>query len=197
MLLTLIAPQVTTAELSATESDVITEMNLARTNPKAYATHLKIYKKTFIDSHTYTTGSARVRTQEGTKAVDKAITFLLTTKPVPALTHAKGLSRAAHDHVLDQGPGGHIGHTGTDKSSFVQRIERYGTAQGGAENIAYGPSRARDIVIQLIVDDGVPNRGHRKNIFNASFDSTGVSIGNHSKFNTMCVITYGTRFKEK
>ena len=129
-LTTVLIPYTASAELTATENAVITEMNLARTNPKAYATHLKIYKKTFIDSHTYTTGSVRVRTQEGTKAVDEAITFLLTTKPLRTLTHAAGLSRAAHDHVLDQGPGGHVGHTGTDKSTFIQRIERHVLVRG-------------------------------------------------------------------
>lgn len=197
IVLALSTPLAATAELSENESNVIAEMNLARTNPKAYAEHLKIYKKTFINEHTYTTGSARIRTQEGTKAVDEAITFLLTTKPVPALTHAPGLSRAAHDHVTDQGPGGHIGHTGTDNSTSSQRIGRYGSAKGRGENIAFGPSKARDIVIQLIVDDGVPNRGHRINIFNPKFDAAGVSIGPHAKFNTMCVITYGTKFKAK
>ena len=45
-------------------------------------------------------------------------------------------------------------------------MERYGHVVAPAgENLAWGSFDAKDAIIQLIIDDGVPSRGHRLNIF--------------------------------
>jgi hypothetical protein len=45
-------------------------------------------------------------------------------------------------------------------------MERYGHVVAPAgENLAWGPQTPMDAIIQLIIDDGVANRGHRLNIF--------------------------------
>lgn len=55
---------------------------------------------------------------------------------------------------------------GSDRSNPGERINRYVACQDGwAENIACGQRSAREIVMALIIDDGVPGRGHRRNIF--------------------------------
>ena len=61
------------------------------------------------------------------------------------------------------------------------------------ENIAYGQySSARGMVINLIIDDGVQNRGHRKNQFDPTFAKAGVSCGSHPRYETMCVIDFSS-----
>lgn len=108
------------------------------------------------------------------------------------------MSLAARDHVKEQGPTGATGHHGTEGSLPWDRINRYGTwANKTAENIAYGHSSARDIVIALIIDDGVRNRGHRKTIFDTSLRIIGVATGPHAKYGTMCVMTFAGGFLEK
>jgi len=52
-----------------------------------------------------------------------------------------------------------------------------------------------DILISLIVDDGIPNRGHRKNIFSRDFKFTGIGVGRHSKHKHICVIDYAKGYE--
>jgi len=73
---------------------------------------------------------------------------------------------ACKDHVLDTGPSGLTGHTGTDGSSPFDRMGKYVSLEGtSGENIAYGLSSPERVIMQLAIDDGVASRGHRANIF--------------------------------
>lgn len=58
------------------------------------------------------------------------------------------------------------------------------------ENIAYGTTSGKDIVLQLIIDDGVASRGHRTNIFNADYTFVGSWASGHVTYSSMTVIDY-------
>jgi hypothetical protein len=70
------------------------------------------------------------------------------------------------------------------------RIQKYGNYTSAAENIAYGTTGGREIVLQLIIDDGVANRGHRTNIFNPSLKFLGSATSTHTVYQTETVIDY-------
>ena len=69
-------------------------------------------------------------TIEGPIAVKKAIEFLKSVKPVQPLGWSDEMAKACRDHVNDTGPKGTVGHDGSDGSTFVQRLDRYGNASG-------------------------------------------------------------------
>jgi uncharacterized protein YkwD len=179
---------------------VLEEINLARTEPRTYAGFLRNFRGRFRGKFYLlpgSTGTARMKTSEGVTAVDEAIKFLARQKPLPPLTWSDGLAAAAAELARDQGRSGATGHFGRQSHGTRERIERHGKWERQiAENIGYGPEDPRSMVMQLIIDDGVPNRGHRENTFSPSFCAAGVACGPHPRFRTMCVIDFAGGFRE-
>jgi uncharacterized protein YkwD len=169
---------------------VLAALNRARTDPAGFASVLQQYRARLYGKRYLKPGATNVWiiTQEGTPAVDEAIAALRATPPLPPLSVNQGLALAALDQVVWQGPRGEIGHAGQGGSSPSDRQIRHGVRAGmSGENISYGADGLQ-VVIDLIVDDGVASRGHRKNILNPVFRQVGIAIGPHRRYGTMCVM---------
>jgi uncharacterized protein YkwD len=133
--------------LSPMEQEVLDELNLARTFPAQYAELLAEMRPFFNGTRLERPGEVILVTQEGISAVDEAIYFLRSTKPLSPLRGSRGLALAAKAHVKDQQDGA-LGHEGSDGSQPWGRMSRYGTWSGKvAENISYGAGTARGVVI--------------------------------------------------
>jgi hypothetical protein len=142
--------------------------------------------------------------------VENAIAFLRETSPIPSIKSSELLERAALDHVNDMGTNNLTGHDGSDRSTVATRAERYCKwLITIGENIDFGNNNARDIVVALIIDDGVPSRGHRMNLmkpgekidtadikfglkffFVLEFIVVGAAIGTHPRYRHVCVMTF-------
>lgn len=183
---------------SELEASVLHELNLARTDPHKYASFIEDTLRYYQGSLLCYPNEIRLQTNEGTRAVREAVSFLQRQTPLKPLALSRGMTYAAKDHVKDQSKSGATGHNGRDRSSPFDRISRYGKWDKTAgENIDYGNNIARRIVMSLIIDDGVSSRGHRKNIFNSQYCVVGIGCGTHAAYRYMCVMDFAGKYTEK
>jgi uncharacterized protein YkwD len=55
------------------------------------------------------------------------------------------------------------------------------------ENCSYGEDTPIGVVIQLLVDEGVRDLGHRKNILSYEFKRIGIGYAKHTRYGINCV----------
>ncbi|QLQ12602.1 MAG: CAP domain-containing protein [Brevundimonas sp.] len=171
--------------------NVIEEINTLRADPAAYARHLEDYRSYFVGDSVYLPGETPYMTVEGVSAVDEAIADLRSRQPMRPFRPEGILDWAASDHVFDQGPRGGRGHFGSNGRGPTERAANRGYRDGVAENISYGMTDARAVVIQLLVDDSARTRAHRHLLFSDRFASVGAGCGGHRSYGSMCVIDFG------
>jgi uncharacterized protein YkwD len=105
--------------------------------------------------------------------VEETIEYLQNSSTGSNVTTSNLLELAAMDHVADMAQNNLLGHTSSDGRTTKDRIEkhcRWRVSVG--ENIDFGSSNATDVIVNLLIDDGVPSRGHRLNIMNPGLNST-------------------------
>ncbi|THD67081.1 CAP domain-containing protein [Phenylobacterium sp.] len=168
------------------DQSVLDEINFARTHPAAYARRLEEEAQTERPDPAGATFA-----YEDSGALQEALDFLRQTRPLAPLRYDSRLAAAAQAHTAAQGPSGEEGHAGPRGETFGDRLQHHQVWAGlAAEDISYGYRTPADVVRQLIVDSGVPNRGHRNNIFGPAYQVAGVSCGPHRIYGSMCVIDF-------
>lgn len=96
---------------------------------------------------------------------------------LPLLLPDSGLIRMAATHAADlKKRNGIISHTSSTGRSFVQRIQAAGRYTCGAENIFNGSFNGLESLIALLIDQGVPDKGHRANLLDSKFQLLGLSF---------------------
>lgn len=185
-------PAGTPPQALSVESAVLSELNRARTDPAAFVRSLRDQRSRYNGNLLMPPGAeAAFLTQEGVAPVDEAIAFVAHNTAEAPLRPAPVLAAAAADHQAEQQSSGLVGHAGRDGAMPSDRVRRHGGGAYVGEVIAYGASDPAEIVRQLIVDDGVADRGHRRLLYDASLRYAGVSCGAHPVYRYMCVVTLG------
>ncbi|HTL97384.1 MAG TPA: CAP domain-containing protein [Holophagaceae bacterium] len=188
------------ADSKALAREVVAQINWARQDPKAAAQELRTWLPRFEGGRYLAfPGETRLRTEEGVQAVKEAIAFLDRQRPLAPLAWSERLARSAEDLAKDQSVHGGLGHVGSDGSRPMDRVERYGEVSGSVgEVVTYGtfgdPGIPRRAALALIVDDGVPDRGHRALIFDGSFTLAGAAWGPHPIYAHMAAVDFCSGF---
>lgn len=175
------------------EREMITEINLVRSDPAGYVKYLDYYydlaklnlKHFGNGKRSYSLSVVYERTNRGERkkkedtvwtyqyeeevhAIESLIKDLNNTHPLSILQPDKGIYEAARKQGLDQDRHNwKLGHRGSDGSWPWDRILKYSPQMiAGNENLAgrFPEPTARDIVIQLLIDSGIPDYGHRQNL---------------------------------
>ena len=171
------------------ESGVFTELNRFRSGPAAYTEYLREYRPRFEGKLLISDDDSEIdiMTREGVAAVDEAILALRDERPLSELAWSETLARAAADHVAAQSRSGAVGHY-TNGRGPGERVKARGGGPYVNEVITYGHHSPAGVVDQLLIDDGVPDRGHRFSLLRATHRYAGVACGTHKVHRTMCVI---------
>lgn len=150
-------------------------MNLARINPKKFRE--SILKSYIIN-----------RNLDNTEAIKSLNAELKSLKPMEEFYVDDELQSLAVNYAISSGAKGQVGHY-----QFSQRFK--GILKQGklcGENCQYGYNTALEIVMDLLIDEGVSNYGHRKNMLNPQFKLVGTAIRPHKKYEVCCVIEFSS-----
>ncbi len=166
-----------TTYLTDEEKKVLLLVNLARLDGKAFIKNVldPFVEETKPDNNSY---------------LKSLYADLRTTSGLAALAPHQKLSEGTAYHANDMGKKGDTGHNSSDGTDCFVRIKRFYKGGYMAENCSYGYGDALNIVMQLLIDDGVSSKGHRYNILGKPYKQIGISIRPHKVYSYNCVMDF-------
>lgn len=185
---------------SSLENAVVAELNEARTDPQKYIGYLEEYKKHLKGNLLSLPGKTGLVMIEGLPAIEDAIRDLKKVEKLPPFEVSGGLSKVARAQLADLQENQTLKHFGKDGSDLERRLLKVGfPGLHVAENISWRETDAREIVLNMIVDDGFKSRAHRKNVFSTRFKLFGIACGTAATGDKMmiCIAEFADTFKER
>jgi uncharacterized protein YkwD len=161
--------------LTEEEKAVIFYSNLVRLKPQLFK---ETYLKHYLDS-----------THAHSSYVKSLLKTLENTPELQELYPSKNLYAIAKEHATEFGKHGKTGH-----GNFTKRFDKYMRNCGCAvaENCYYGNISPLNITIELLIDEGINDLSHRKNLLNPIYQKTGVSISPHKVYKKSCVMDFSS-----
>jgi Cysteine-rich secretory protein family len=149
---------------SSEEQAVFYWVNLLRIDPSGFKYQVILpFLSTFPEANT---NYAKSLLQD----LDKQLPLQLIE---PSSFLGKETSEHAKDLALKQKA---ISHSSSDGRSFQQRMNDAHLSKCAGENILEGKKDALKAIIMLLIDQGVPDKGHRKALLNPDFNLMACTI---------------------
>lgn len=171
-----------TGKTQSAEPAVLSLLNQVRTRPQQF---LKEQVEPYLDKNQLTRNSY----------AKSLVKELKATKKMQALQLSKPLTEVARIHAQDMGKKDLTSHDSSNGTPFHERVRNHSKAKGMiAENCSYGYDQALDIVMSLLIDDGIKSLGHRKNILEPNYKWVGIAIEPHQTYQINCVMDFAESF---
>jgi hypothetical protein len=172
------------------EKDLFLLINIFRQYPKYLGNNLDRFCKVFCTDEGY-----YIPSFVGGEYYEELKSYLLSLKSLPMFIPDISLFNSSKDHAIDAGTNGFTGHVSSNGDNVVTRVLKYNKKYNYiGECCDYGYKCAPNILIHLLVDDGVVSRGHRLAILDNGkygYNIIGISIQPHKvwKWNTVIDFT--------
>jgi hypothetical protein len=179
--------------LNRQERDLVMYMNLARVDGERF---FNTFFQEYVDVH-----NARMRKYSNYNALRISRTGsyyrslerdMKAIKGLNMLYPDQALTRVAAAHVRDLDKNNLAAHNSSDGRTAKDRINQAYPNRTMAENIAFGFDEGLANVCMLLLDQGVPNLGHREVMLSKKYklNFVGVSIGPHKGYRYCAVIDF-------
>lgn len=170
------------------------EINRLRQNPNCYIQHLDDHLEKFKDEYIYCSNTGKIiRTKDGKKGVYDAKSFLESC----AKSSDTLLSVSAElemyctldsDYFYDSSSNNY-----DSNHSFQQRLSNHKNNRGIVVKFAqFGIQDVIDLIVSLLIDDGIPSRCHREFLLNADFKFIGAVYSTHLMYDHIINVALST-----
>ncbi len=161
-------------DASKHELEILSIINQARTDPQSFLQKIAL---PYIESNNLKSNSY----------AQSLIRDLKKQEPVAIISIDSSLQEMAKKFAIHSGKKGVFGH-----ARYNQRYNTYGSHLNyDGENIQYGLEQPLDIVMDLLIDEGIASLGHRKNILSSDFSVIGIGFAKHKRINYNTVMAFG------
>jgi hypothetical protein len=149
--------------LSKSEREMLYWVNLMRKSPQSFKEQ---YILPFLDQF------PEAHSQESKTLLSQ----ISAISSLPQLSLSSRLTVTSQDHASFLADKKKISHTGKGGKDFARRMNEAGVTGCAGENIYEGQDDALVVLILLLIDTGVPGRGHREALLNPEFSTTGIGV---------------------
>lgn len=148
--------------LNDVEKETLLYLNLARLYPKKFSKLEVVKHRAHLNRSPYK---------------QSLIKEMNSLQPMEALIPDKTLTEAAKCFAKEPGMLGKTGH----HRDRCQKVNY-------AECCSYGMDNGKDVVLQLLIDHGVPSLGHRRLCLNPRYSKAGLGFYLHTKWDECLVL---------